>query len=220
MNVSSAKVIPSILSADFAHLRDDIDQVTRAGATILHLDIMDGHFVPNVSFGPMVVKTIDSFSPLILDTHLMMSNPDEYVEAFKAAGSDILTVHVEVCPHLHRTVNRIKELGMKAGVSLNPSTPLSSIDDILPFADLILVMSVNPGFGGQKFIVQTLDKIKKLRAMITERGLSTIIEVDGGIDVTTIRPAVEAGAEYLVAGNAVFGKGKIAENYSLLLQSL
>jgi ribulose-phosphate 3-epimerase len=220
MNSSSAKVIPSILSANFAHLQDDVDHVTRAGATILHLDIMDGHFVPNISFGPMVVKAIDSFSPLILDTHLMMSNPDDYVEVFKAAGSDILTVHVEVCPHLHRTVNRIKELGMKAGVSLNPSTPLSSIDDILPFADLILVMSVNPGFGGQKFIVQSLDKIKKLKTMITKRGLSTIIEVDGGIDAATIRPAVEAGADYLVAGNAVFGKGNIAENFHVLQQSL
>ena len=220
MKSSSVIVIPSVLSANFARLQHDIDLVTRAGAPMLHLDIMDGHFVPNISFGPSIVKTIDSFSALTLDTHLMVSNPDDFVETMKSAGSDILTVHIEACSHLHRTIARIKELGMKAGVSLNPSTPLSALEEILPFVDLVLVMSVNPGFGGQKFIPQSVEKIKKLRAMIHHHHLSTVIEVDGGIDVNTIAQVTEAGAEYLVAGNAVFGKGSIVDNYHLLQKSL
>jgi ribulose-phosphate 3-epimerase len=220
MKSSSVIVIPSILSANFAHLQDDIDEVTRAGAPMLHLDIMDGHFVPNISFGPSIVKTIDSFSALTLDTHLMVQNPDDYVEPMKSAGADIVTVHVEACTHLHRTVSKIKELGMKAGVSVNPSTPLSSLEEILPFVDLVLVMSVNPGFGGQKFIPQSIEKIQRLREMIRHHRLSTIIEVDGGIDINTSAQVIDAGAEYLVAGNAIFGKGSILDNYHSLQKTI
>lgn len=220
MKTKHGIVIPSILSANFARLHDEIETVTRAGATMLHLDIMDGHFVPNISFGPSIVKTIDSISALTLDTHLMVRNPDDYIEIMKSAGADILTVHVEACTHLHRTISRIKEFGMKAGVSINPSTPVSSVEEILPFVDLVLVMSVNPGFGGQKFIPQSVDKIKKLNDMISRLHLSTVIEVDGGIDRSTIALAHDAGAEYLVAGNAVFGKGSVVDNFHLLQKSL
>lgn len=213
---NAAKIIPSILSADFLNLKNALEQITKAGASMVHLDIMDGNFVPNISFGPALVSAINTASDLALDTHLMIKQPDEYLERFKASGSDILTVHVEACTHLHRTVTRIKELGMRAGVSLNPSTPLHMLEDILPHIDMVLIMSVNPGFGGQKFITTALDKIRRVKSMITDKKLSTIIEVDGGIDSTNIKSVVEAGAQYVVAGNAIFGDGNIIHNYTSL----
>ena len=207
---------PSVLSANFAHLERDIKRVESSGAKILHLDVMDGHFVPNISFGPAVVKTIRGITMLPLDVHLMIEKPDQYLEQFKDAGADILTVHAEACTHLHRTVSKIKELGMNAGVSINPATSLGTIKEILPFVDLLLVMSVNPGFGGQKFIETSLAKIKSLSTMITDQKLQTVIEVDGGIDTTTIQKVIAVGAHYLVAGNAVFGNGNIETNFTHL----
>lgn len=209
-------ILPSILSANFAHLQEDIRRVESAGAKMLHLDIMDGHFVPNISFGPAIVKTIDSFSSLPLDVHLMIEQPDRYLESFTNAGADIVTVHVEACKHLHRTISTIKELGAKAGVSLNPATPLTAIEEILPFVDVVLVMSVNPGFGGQQYIASSTEKIKQLVTMIYTRQLNTIVEVDGGIDATTITTAANAGAEYFVAGNSIFGNGNIETNFQQL----
>lgn len=209
-------ILPSILSANFAHLQEDIRRVESAGAKMLHLDIMDGHFVPNISFGPAIVKTIDSFSSLPLDVHLMIEQPDRYLESFTNAGADIVTVHVEACKHLHRTISTIKELGAKAGVSLNPATPLTAIEEILPFVDVVLVMSVNPGFGGQQYIASSTEKIKQLVTMISTRQLNTIVEVDGGIDATTITTAANAGAEYFVAGNSIFGNGNIETNFQQL----
>lgn len=209
-------VVPSVLSANFAHLESDVKRAESAKAKMLHLDIMDGHFVPNISFGPSVVKTINAVTDLPLDTHLMIENPELFLEKFKEAGSDILTVHVEACSHLHRTVTKIKELGMKAGVSLNPATSLSTLEEILPFVDLVLIMSVNPGFGGQKFIETSVEKIIQLSTMIKEQKLTTVIEVDGGIDSTTISKVIKAGAHYLVAGNAVFGDGNIENNFQNL----
>ena len=216
MLTSELLIAPSVLSANFAHLESDIKRVESSGAKILHLDVMDGHFVPNISFGPAIVKTIRRITTLQLDTNLMIDKPDLYLEQFKDAGADILTVHVEACTHLHRTVSRIKELGMKAGVSINPATSIGTVKEILPFVDLVLVMSVNPGFGGQKFIETTLAKIKALSKMIIDLKLPTVIEVDGGIDTITITKVIDAGAHYLVAGNAVFGDGNIETNFSQL----
>ena len=201
---------PSILSADFGHLADQIRIAEQGGADWLHLDIMDGHFVPNISFGPIVVKAIRGISALPLDTHLMISNPDQYLEDFARAGADRLTIHVESTPHLHRTIQRINELGMKAGVTLNPSTPLSAIREIIPFVDLILIMSVNPGFGGQKFIGTMLPKIADAAALIKSVNPGIFLEVDGGVDESNARSIVEAGASVLVAGNAVFGRNDVA----------
>ncbi|MFA6540678.1 MAG: ribulose-phosphate 3-epimerase [Bacteroidota bacterium] len=213
-------IAPSLLAADFSHLEDNIRRVTHAGAKILHLDIMDGNFVPNISFGPDIVKKIDSISNLPLDTHLMVQNPDRYLEVFQNAGSDILTVHVEACVHLHRTILQIKELGMKAGVALNPATPISLLTEILPVVDLVLIMSVNPGFGGQKFIASTIEKIHNMSKMISNAHRDIILEVDGGIDLSTITAVKEAGARYFVAGNAVFGKDEIEKNFQLLQSKL
>jgi ribulose-phosphate 3-epimerase len=209
-------IVPSVLSANFASLGDDIRRAEKAGAAVFHLDIMDGHFVPNISFGPGIVKAINGVTSLPLDTHLMIEMPDKYLLQFKDAGADILTVHAEACTHLHRTVAAIKELGMHAGVSINPATSLSAVEEILPYVDLVLIMSVNPGFGGQKFISSSLQKIRSLSAMIEERQLNAVIEVDGGIDATTIPDVIAAGAHYLVAGNAVFGNGSIETNFSQL----
>ncbi len=216
MLAKESLVVPSLLSANFANLERDIKRIESAGATILHLDVMDGHFVPNISFGTNVVKAINATTDVILDTHLMIENPDHFLEQFRDAGSDILTVHVEACTHLYRTITRIKDLGMNAGVSINPATSLNTIEEILPFTDLILVMSVNPGFGGQKFIESSLQKIISLSKIIKEKNLTTIIEVDGGIDLSTAKEVKDAGAHYFVAGNAIFGNGNIENNYSLL----
>jgi len=209
-------IAPSILSANFATLGDDIRRVEAAGACIIHLDVMDGHFVPNISFGPGVVKAVNGITQLPLDTHLMIEQPDRYLEAFRDAGADILTVHAEACTHLHRTVSRIKELGMHAGVSINPATSLTAVEEILPLLDLVLIMTVNPGFGGQQFIQSGIQKVRTLALMIADCRSQAVIEVDGGIDPSTIHSVIGAGAQYLVAGNAVFGNGNIEANFSHL----
>lgn len=199
-------IAPSILSADFARLGEQIKAVAEAGADVIHVDVMDGHFVPNITIGPLVVKAVRRITDLPLDVHLMIENPDRYLEDFAAAGADWITVHVETGFHLHRTIHKIKELGKKAGAVLNPATPLETLDYILEDVDLVMVMSVNPGFGGQSFIPSALDKIRKLKEMIDARGLSTGIEVDGGVSPETIGGIAEAGANIFVAGSAIFGR--------------
>jgi len=213
------KIAPSILSADFSRLGEDIQAVDRAGADYIHVDVMDGHFVPNITIGPLVVAALRKVTDKPLDVHLMIENPDLYIEAFAKAGADIITVHQEAVPHLHRTVQLIKSLGKKAGVSLNPATPVETLDVILDELDLVLVMSVNPGFGGQAFIPSALDKISALRQRITQRGLATEIEVDGGVKIDNIRQAVAAGADVLVAGSAVFSTDDYAATISALREN-
>lgn len=198
------KLAPSILSADFADLLNDIKVVEKAGAEWLHIDIMDGHFVPNISFGPMVMKAIKGKVDMVFDVHLMIENPDFYIKEFVDAGADIITVHAEACPHLHRTIQLIKSYGVKAGVSLNPATSLSAVEEILPELDMVLIMSVNPGFGGQSFIETSLDKIKRLKGMIEARNLEMDIQVDGGVKLDNVRQVLDAGATSIVAGSAVF----------------
>jgi ribulose-phosphate 3-epimerase len=198
-------VAPSLLSADFGNLNRDIEMVNNSQADWFHLDIMDGVFVPNISFGFPVVRQIKKIATKPLDVHLMIVDPDRYLEKFKDAGADILTVHYEACTHLHRTLAQIRKLGMMAGVSINPHTPTELLDDILEEADLVLIMSVNPGFGGQKFIKNSIQKISRLKKMITSKGCKTLIEVDGGVDTTNAASLYNAGADILVAGNAVFG---------------
>jgi len=202
---------PSILSADFSRLGEEIRAVEKAGADIIHVDVMDGHFVPNITIGPPVVASVRRITGLPLDVHLMIADADRYIEDFAKAGADWITVHVEACPHLHRTVSRIKELGKKAGAVLNPATPLGSLDEILEDLDLVMLMSVNPGFGGQSFIRSTIKKIKTLRKMIAERGLGVGIEVDGGVSPATIGDVAGAGANIFVAGSAVFGQQDYAK---------
>jgi ribulose-phosphate 3-epimerase len=214
------QILPSILSANFANLELDIRRCENAGAKTLHIDIMDGHFVPNISFGPGIVKTCRRITKAVLDTHLMIQEPDKYLNAFQKAGTDLLTVHVETCDHLDKTISRIRELGMRPGVTLNPATSLTTIEKILPYVDLVLIMSVNPGFGGQKYIPTSSEKIRNLRSLIKERHLHTIIEVDGGIDQVTIGEVKNAGAEYIVAGNAIFKNNEIELNYKRLEQLL
>ena len=202
-----AQLAPSILSADFSRLAEQMQAVEQAGVMILHVDVMDGHFVPNLTLGPPVIRSLRKATRLTLDTHLMIENADSFIDEFAAAGADMISVHVEACPHLHRTVTAIKSKGLKAGVVLNPATPLSSLDDILPDADYVLLMSVNPGWGGQTFIPHVNDKIRALRGLVRARGLSTRIEVDGGVTRENIAGLAAAGADILVAGNAVFGGG-------------
>ena len=198
---------PSILASDYARLADQVAAAARGGAQLVHVDVMDGHFVPNITLGPPVVASLHEATPLPLDVHLMIENADRYLQAFVDAGAAWISLHQEAVPHLERQVAFLRERGVRAGVALNPATPLTALDEILPELDYVLVMSVNPGFGGQKFIPGALDKIRRLRRIIQDRGLKTQIEVDGGVDAGNIRALVEAGAEVLVAGSAVFGKG-------------
>ena len=202
---------PSILAANFAKLGEQISVVQKAGADMIHLDIMDGHFVPNISFGPAVAKTVHGLTRLPLDTHLMIENPESFLDEFQKAGTTYLTVHVETCSLLDRTVAEIRTRGMRPGVSLKPETPLSSIEGILGRVDMVLVMSVNPGFGGQKFIPETLNKIRSLHEMISSRKLHTLIEVDGGVDENNVGDLVRAGVRVLVAGSAIFGAQDISK---------
>ncbi|HEY6330843.1 MAG TPA: ribulose-phosphate 3-epimerase [Blastocatellia bacterium] len=205
------QIAPSILSADFTRLADEIKAAERGGAGLIHVDVMDGHFVPNITIGPMVVKAARRATELPLDCHLMITDPDRYIEDFCRAGASMISVHVEAVIHLHRTVTMIKKLGCKAGVAINPATPLVDIEEILPFVDYCLIMSVNPGFGGQTFINSALDKISRLRGMIDARDLNVQIEVDGGIDSDNVAAVVRSGARWLVAGTAVFGGGNAEE---------
>jgi ribulose-phosphate 3-epimerase len=198
------KLAPSILSADFARLGEQIDEVVKAGADYIHVDVMDGHFVPNITIGAPVVASIRPITSLPLDVHLMIEHPERYISDFVQAGADIITVHVEASPHVHATIRLIKELGAKAGVSLNPPTPISVVEEFLPLVDLVLVMSVNPGFGGQSFITETLPKIANVRKILDDRGMSAELEVDGGINADNARDIVKAGADVLVAGNSIF----------------
>ncbi|MGQ9499876.1 MAG: ribulose-phosphate 3-epimerase [Dissulfurimicrobium sp.] len=198
-------IAPSILSADFSRLRDEIGAVEEAGADAIHIDVMDGHFVPNLTIGPLIVEAIRPITGLPLDVHLMIEAPDRYIDAFAKAGASWITVHVEACTHLHRTIQKIKDLGIKAGAVLNPATPPVALEYCLDELDLILVMSVNPGFGGQHFIPSALRKIRVLRRMLSDYGLSTAIEIDGGINSSTISEAAGAGADIFVAGSAIFG---------------
>lgn len=200
------EIAPSILSADFARLADEIKSVEEGGATVLHVDVMDGHFVPNITIGLPVVRSLRKVTDMTIDCHLMISDPGIYAEQFVKAGADMVSVHVEADPHLHRTLASIRSAGAKAGIAINPATSLALLDEVLPFADFVLIMSVNPGFGGQAFIRTATEKVRKLRQTIVERGLATRIEIDGGIDGNTIMEVVEAGAEILVAGSAIFGK--------------
>lgn len=205
------KLAPSILSADFSKLYEDVKVVEEAGVEYLHIDIMDGHFVPNISFGPMVMKALKGKTNLVKDVHLMIENPDQFIEGFVDAGADIIVVHQEACTHLHRTIQNIKSHGVKAGVSLNPATSISTLEEVLPELDMVLIMSVNPGFGGQSFIESSLDKIKRLKKMIDDRGLNIDIQVDGGVKVSNVKKVVEAGANVIVAGSAIFAQDDVKQ---------
>jgi len=199
------KIAPSILSADFTFLGEQVRAVERAGAEFLHIDVMDGHFVPNITIGPPVVKALRPVSGLVFDVHLMIENPDRYIPEFAAAGADIITVHAEACPHLHRTLQMIKQAGKKAGVAFNPATSPEGLEFVLPMLDLVLVMTVNPGFGGQEFITEMLPKISRVKALLQKEKPDTLLQVDGGVNVNTASGVVESGADVLVAGSAVFG---------------
>jgi ribulose-phosphate 3-epimerase len=202
----------SILAADFAHLADEIGRATAGGGTIVHVDVMDGHFVPNITFGPPVVTAIRPVTKLPLDCHLMIENPDEFIPAFAEAGADMVSVHVEACRHLNRTLQLITDHGMKSGVVINPATPVEMLSEVLSMVHHVLVMSVNPGFGGQKFLPRSVERIADLRRLREELGLNFRIEVDGGIAHDTVASVVEAGADMLVAGSAIFAPGKTEEN--------
>ncbi|QOR68519.1 ribulose-phosphate 3-epimerase [Cytobacillus suaedae] len=210
------KIAPSILSADFAKLGEEIKDVERGGADYIHIDVMDGHFVPNITIGPLIVNAVRPITQLPLDVHLMIENPDQYIADFAKAGADYITVHVEACKHLHRTIQLIKDQGVKAGVVLNPATPVDTIKHVLPDIDMVLLMTVNPGFGGQKFISSVLPKIKELSETIASLGLPIEIEVDGGVNEETAKLCIDAGANVLVAGSAVFNQEDRAQAISKL----
>ena len=206
------KISPSILSADFSKLGEEIRKVDEAGAEMIHIDVMDGHFVPNLTFGAPVVTSLRKVSKKVFDVHLMVQNPQDYIVSFANVGADIFTFHVETAPHLHRIIQNIKENGMKAGIALNPGTPLSTITEILSEVDMVLLMTVNPGFGGQKFIPSVLKKIKALKKMIVEENLHVDIQVDGGINKETASQVINAGANILVAGSAIYGSDDIKKS--------
>jgi ribulose-phosphate 3-epimerase len=210
------KIAPSILSADFARLGEEIRDVENGGADFIHVDVMDGHFVPNITIGPLIVEAIRPVTKLPLDVHLMIENPDQYIESFAKAGADYITVHVEACKHLHRTIHFIKSFGVKAGVVLNPATPVETIQHVLSDVDMVLLMSVNPGFGGQVFIPEVTGKIKSLRRMIDEKGLQVEIEIDGGVNEATAKLCIDAGATVLVAGSAIYNQKDRARAISVL----
>lgn len=209
-------VAPSVLAADFANLQRDIEMINNSQADWFHIDVMDGHFVPNISYGMPVIEAIKKYATKPLDVHLMIEKPERYIEIFKQVGADIITVHYEATVHLHRTLRQIKDVGCKAGVVLNLSTPVSVLEDILPDCYMVLLMSINPGFGGQKFEEITIDKVKKLRKMIDDRGLATLIEIDGGVNQETGQRLIDAGANVLVAGSYVFGNANPVEVISSL----
>ena len=214
------RIAPSILSANFASLGDDIRKVEDAGAQLLHIDVMDGHFVPNITIGPVVLRSIRKVTGLPLDVHLMISDPDKYIPAFVDAGADMITVHAEATIHLDRTLNFIRSHKVRAGVSINPATPVSNIQHVFGLVDMVLIMSVNPGFGGQAFIPYALDKIRQARKIIVEHKHSCAIEVDGGIDLATLPGAVKAGANVLVVGNAIFGHPDPGARVKEMLESI
>ena len=221
MDSPKIKIAPSILSADFARLGEQVAEATRAGADLIHVDVMDGHFVPQITVGALVVAAIRKYTTLPLDVHLMIESPEEQIAQFARAGANIITVHIEPCAHIHRVIQMIKTAGVKAGISLNPATSLSMLDEILPEVDLVLLMTVNPGFGGQTFIENTLDKIVRLRAEIDRRKLNIELEVDGGINTKTAPRVVKCGATALVAGAAIFSSGEsIEQAIKKLRQSL
>ena len=219
MSRSAPLIAPSVLSADFGRLAEAVQKVEAAGADWIHVDVMDGHFVPNLTVGPPMVEALRKVTKLPLDVHLMMTNPDAFIEEFAEAGANYLTVHVEACPHLHRTVQSIKERQVKAGVTLNPATSATTLEEILPEADLILIMSVNPGFGGQAFIETSLQKIVRVRHMIDQAKSRALLEVDGGVHLENVSRVVKAGADVLVAGSAIFNSDNFAQTIHQLRTS-